>query len=344
MSFLENFKNISMILGGLSLLMYAMSTIGSFIKPFINVNKLKIFLEKYTKNKYISSLLGFACTVVMQSAGATTMIVLDFTNTGVLNVPSAMAFVIGSSVGTTIKSFISVLPISSIVIFISFFSTVALLITKNKNIKDVLKLIFIISLFFIGPSVTKSFFKGYIKSFEGLFKFLNNYPFLGLFIGFIFGAIFCSSSALTAVLQTVYCQSSILNFYAVLPLVFGVNVGAVIPTLVASLNSDISAKKVILVKLITRLLTIIPGIIIMFIFKNKFVNIVGTSKTVAGETQIALAHFAFNLLGAIIFVPLLPYLINVLDAILDIQKEDNSQKVDNKKLTFQKKEINVEKK
>lgn len=318
MSFLV-FKDISMILGGISLLIFAMSTIGSFIKPLIDVDKLKVFLEKYTKNRFVSSLIGFVCTVVMQSAGATTMIISDFANNGVLEISSAMSFVIGSSVGTTIKSFLPALSISSYVITLSFIMTIVLLITKNKKLKDISKLIFIISLFFIGPNITNKYFKKeYIKSFNGLFEFLNNYPFFGILIGLFLGTIFCSTSALTAVLQVVYCESQILNFYAVLYLIFGVNVGAVVTSLIASLDKGISGKKVIFVKFITRTLTLIPAIIIAFIFKNKLIGIVGTSD---GKMQIALAHFAFNLLSAIIFVPLLPYLIKVLDNLIFTSKK-----------------------
>ena len=101
---------------------------------------------------------------------------------------------------------------------------------------------------------------------------------------------------------------AILPFMAAYPFlqkyfVQGVNVGAVVTSLIASLDKGISGKKVIFVKFITRTLTLIPAIIIAFIFKNKLIGIVGTSD---GKMQIALAHFAFNLLSAIIFVPLLP--------------------------------------
>ena len=325
MSFLDNFKNISMIFGGISLLMFAMSTIGSFVKPLVNMDKLKVILGKYTKNRFVSSLIGFVCTAIMQSAGATTMIVSDFANNGILGVLSAMSFVIGSSVGTTIKGFFPVLSISNYVITLSFIMTIVLLITKNKKLKDISKLVFIVSLFFIGPSITKIYFKKYVNSFDNLFKFLNNFPFIGILIGFVFGTIFCSSSALTAVLQVVYCNSPILNFYAVLYLIFGVNVGSTVTSLIASLNGEIYGKKVVFVKFITRALTVIPAIVITLIFKNKLVEIVGSSNSFDGNLQIALAHFAFNLLSAIIFVPLLPYLVKVLDILIFNSKKKNEK-------------------
>ena len=332
-----------MILGGLSLLIFAMATIGNFVKPLVDMNKLKVVLEKYTKNRFIGSLVGFVCTVVVQSSSAATMMVLDFANNGALEISNAMSFIIGSSVGTTVKSFLPAFAsISSYVVTASFIMTLVLLITKDKKLKDISKLVFVISLFFIGPNITKMYFKDYVNSFNGLFKFLNEYPFLGIFVGAVFGTIFCSSSALTAILQVVYCKSSILNFYAVLPLIFGVNVGATVASVIASLNGSVSGKKVVLVKFISRTLTIIPSILIMLILKKKLIDIVGTSKSFDGNLQIALAHFGFNLLAAIIFVPLLPYLIKILDLLFkekepeDVQQKVNSkvlkeEKIDNKK-------------
>lgn len=319
---LEMFKNLVMVLFGLSLLIFAINNIGSCIKPFISKDKLASFLKKYTNNRFIGCLVGFICTVILQSAGAATMIILNFVDEGVLSASSAMAFILGSSVGTTIKSFFSYLDqikllgeLGTIVMFITFFAVISMSMIKNKKMKEVIKLMFIFSLFFAGPKITKIFFKKFEKTFSGLVEFLNNWPFVGLLIGFSFGAIFCSSSSLTAVIQVSYDIVPGLSLYSVLPLIFGVNIGSTIPTFLASLNNQVATKRVAFFKLLSKLVSTIPSILITVIFKSKLSNINKFSKIQPG-LQIAISHLLFNTLSVIIFLPILPYVIKFMEKII----------------------------
>lgn len=327
MPILETFRNLAMILFGLSLLIFAINSVGGCIKPFISKEKLAYFLKKYTSNRFIGCLIGFVCTVVLQSAGAATMIILNFVDEGVLSASSAMAFILGSSIGTTIKSFFSYLDqikllseLGTIVIFITFFAVISMSLIKNKKAKEAIKLMFIFSLFFAGPKITKLYFKKFEKSFIGLVEFLNNWSFVGLFIGFAFGVIFCSSSSLTAVIQVSYDSVPGLSLYSVLPLIFGVNIGATIPTFLASLHSKVATKRVAFFKLLSKFVSMLPSILLTIIFKSSLSNINKSSKVNPG-LQIAISHLLFNTLSAVIFLPILPYVIKFMEKIIKEKPE-----------------------
>ena len=68
--FLGQFKAIPMILG---LFIFILSSIGDWIKPFINKEKLSYFLRKYTSNRFICCLIGFICTAILKSAHSVTI-------------------------------------------------------------------------------------------------------------------------------------------------------------------------------------------------------------------------------------------------------------------------------
>ena len=76
--------NLLTMLGGLALFLYGMNTMGDGLAKAAG-GKLERILEKLTSTPLKGVLLGAAVTAVIQSSSATTVMVVGFVNSGIMN-------------------------------------------------------------------------------------------------------------------------------------------------------------------------------------------------------------------------------------------------------------------
>ncbi|MFR5954067.1 MAG: Na/Pi symporter [Coprococcus sp.] len=58
-----------------------------------------------TSNKWSAVLLGAGVTAVIQSSGATTVMVVGFVNSGIMKLNQAVGIIMGANIGTTATSY-----------------------------------------------------------------------------------------------------------------------------------------------------------------------------------------------------------------------------------------------
>ncbi len=92
-------------IGGLSLFLFGMHVMGDALEKRAG-GKLKTILEKMTTSKFSGFLTGCSVTAVIQSSSATTVMVVGFVNSGLMSLRQAINVIMGSNVGTTITGWI----------------------------------------------------------------------------------------------------------------------------------------------------------------------------------------------------------------------------------------------
>ncbi|MEG1304618.1 MAG: Na/Pi symporter, partial [Oscillospiraceae bacterium] len=101
---MDIFKVLTM-LGGLALFLFGMQVMGEGLEKRAG-NQLKGILEKMTSNPIKGVLLGIAVTAVIQSSSATTVMIVGFVNSGIMQLSQAIGVIMGANVGTTVTSWI----------------------------------------------------------------------------------------------------------------------------------------------------------------------------------------------------------------------------------------------
>ena len=101
---MDIFDVLSMV-GGLALFLYGMHIMGDALAK-ISGGKLEKVLERLTSNKWTAVLLGAAETAVIQSSGATTVMVDGFVNSGIMKLNQAVGIIMGANIGTTATSWL----------------------------------------------------------------------------------------------------------------------------------------------------------------------------------------------------------------------------------------------
>ena len=93
------------IIGGLVLFLYGITTLGEGLKK-VSGGKMEDILQTLTSNKWKGALLGMLVTAVIQSSGATIVMVVGFVNSEIMSLNQAVGVILGANIGTTITSWI----------------------------------------------------------------------------------------------------------------------------------------------------------------------------------------------------------------------------------------------
>ena len=93
------------LIGGLSLFLFGMNVMGQALERRAG-SRLRTLLEKMTASKIAGLLTGLAVTAVIQSSSATTVMVVGFVNSGLMNLQQAIHMIMGANIGTTVTAWI----------------------------------------------------------------------------------------------------------------------------------------------------------------------------------------------------------------------------------------------
>ena len=105
MSITANISNIFGFLGGLGMFLYGMNIMADGMQKTAG-GKMSQFLGMLTNNRFMAVCLGALITAIIQSSGATTVMVVGFVSAGILNLTQAVGVIMGANIGTTITAWI----------------------------------------------------------------------------------------------------------------------------------------------------------------------------------------------------------------------------------------------
>ena len=310
---MDIFGILSMI-GGLSLFLYGMSSMGDGL-VMLSGGKLEKILEKLTKNRFMALLLGTLVTAVIQSSSATTVMVVGFVNSGIMKLTQAVGIIMGANIGTTVTSWIlSLAGISSSNVLIkllkpSSFSPIlaaigiiCIMTAKDGSKKKIIGNILLGFAILMFGMETMSSAVAPLKEdpkFTGMLTAFSN-PILGMAAGAVLTAIIQSSSASVGILQAL-CISGLVTYGTAIPIIMGQNIGTCVTALISSVGANKNAKRAAFVHLYFNLIGTILFMIV-FYSVHHFANFEFVSFT-ASATGIAVVHSLFNIGCAIVLFP-----------------------------------------
>ena len=241
--------------GGLGLFLFGMNILGDAIGRRAG-GKLKGVLEKITANKVMGVLLGAAVTAVIQSSGATTVMLIGFINSGIMSLSNAVGPIVGANIGTTATAWLlalndisgtsfvlRLLNPDSFVPVLAFIGAVMLVFCKRDKTKDIGMILLGFSVLMFGMDVMSGAMSPLRESavFKRILVALSN-PVLGVLAGFIMAAILQSSSASVGIIQAA-AITGVVSVGNSLPLIMGINIGAGLIVLLASAGTNSDAKR-----------------------------------------------------------------------------------------------------
>lgn len=224
-----------------------------------------------TGNRFKALLTGAFITMIIQSSGATTVMVVTFVNAGLLTLKQSVGVIFGANIGTTVTAWIVSIfgfnfKISSFafpIFGIGFFLT----LTKRNFNKNVGEALMGFGLLFIGLEMLSEALS--LKPEQlARFKWFSQMQHLGALsafiaftIGIVITAIMHSSSAFSAIVITL-AYNGIVNWEFAAALTLGSGIGSTVDAVLAALNGSTNAKRAALIHVLFN----VVGTIVALIF------------------------------------------------------------------------------
>ncbi len=298
----ELFFSIIKLLGGIGLFIYGMMLMSGELQKTAGY-RLRVLLSRLTRNRWsglgIGTLLGF-----LIHSGPVTVILVGFTNAGLMDLAQAVSVAFGANVGTTLSMQIISFDIGRYCFLVIFGGLTAHLAFKRKWIKHLGLVVFGLGLLFLGlrimsEAVVPLKSTGY---FETLLRHTNAGSIGGMLSGLIlstlFTAVIQSSGATICILFALSTAGVFTSLDQVFPLILGAHIGTCAPALIGSIGASISARRAAL----SHLGFNVFGAAIAMLMYRVYAGVMPlTSDSML--RQIANTHTAVQALTAMIFMP-----------------------------------------
>ena len=305
--------NFFSLLGGLALFLFGMDTMGNALEKQAG-GRLQTILSRLTDNPLKGFGLGLAVTAVIQSSSATTVMVVGFVNSGIMQLHQAVGIIMGSNVGTTVTSWllsltgiqgdsfwVKMLKPSSFGPILAFAGIILAMFCKSSKKKGVGNILLGFFILMTGMEFMSSSMKPLADMpwFSSLFLHFSN-PILGVLAGAALTAIIQSSSASVGILQALALTGSV-TYGSAIPIIMGQNIGTCVTAMISSVGASKNAKRAAFVHLYFNVIGVVL-FLTAFYSLNALLHfeIIHDTVSVMG---IAVIHSTFNVITTLVLLP-----------------------------------------
>ena len=304
--------NVFSLLGGLALFLFGMDIMGKALEKQAG-GQLQKILSKLTDSPIKGFFLGLCVTAIIQSSSATTVMVVGFVNSGIMELHQAIGVIMGSNVGTTVTSwilslsglqgdslFIQLLKPTSFSPVLAFIG-ILLYMCKSEKKKGIGIILIGFAVLMTGMTTMSNAVLPLQGEawFTSLFTRFSN-PILGVLVGALVTGIIQSSSASVGILQAL-SSTGVITYGSAIPIIMGQNIGTCVTALISSVGANKNARRAAMVHLyfniigVTLFLAVFYGanLLLDFAFVNETVTAWG----------IAVVHSIFNLTATAVLLP-----------------------------------------
>lgn len=292
--------------GGLGLFLYGMKMMGDGLEKAAG-SRMKRLLEILTTNRFMGVLVGAVVTAIIQSSSASTVMVVGFVNTGLMNLAQATGVIMGANIGTTVTGQLVALNLTDYAPVAVFLGVGLILFGKKRSVKQIGEILAGFGILFMGMELMSSAMKPLRTNpaFQEMMTQISN-PLLGVLVGAAVTVVIQSSSASIGILQALAMQG-LIDLNTAIFILFGQNIGTCVTAILASIGTGVTAKRAAAIHLIFNVVgTII--FIILILLGLPYVGWIESITPGDAVKQIANAHTGFNIINTLLTFPVAGYL------------------------------------
>lgn len=305
--------NLFMFAGGLGMFLYGMHSMSGGIQKTAG-NKMKELLGILTSNHFMAVVVGALVTAIIQSSGATTVMVVGFVNAGIMTLTQAVGVIMGANIGTCITAWIVSLGqlgdafkafspslYAPLLVGIGAF---LIMFSKKAKKQTVGEILVGLGLLFIGLDFMGDAAGDYLHLpiFTRAFELFGSNPILGILIGCDRYGDHAEFIGCSCVLQTLAAAGGVVTASSAMYISLGSNIGSCCTALLSSLGESRNAKRSAVIHLTFNVLGALgsgaAGLFVLFQFRPAF----GTMGI--DSVGISVFHTIFNLVCTVLMTPL----------------------------------------
>ncbi|HKK33768.1 MAG TPA: Na/Pi cotransporter family protein [Desulfomicrobiaceae bacterium] len=326
-------------LGGLGLFILGMKLMTEGLQMSAG-KRIKGILEAVSSNRVVGCATGAFVTALVQSSSATTVMLIGFVSAGLMTLQQAIGVILGANVGTTMTAQLIAFKLSALALPAIIIGVPLKFFASRKKVRYIGEVILGFGLLFFGMTVMKHGLSP-IKSDPAFATFFTQFSpetmgglLLCVGVGALVTIMVQSSSATIGLTMTLAVQG-LIDFPTAMALVLGENIGTTITAELATIgSSNLNAHRTARAHTMFNVL----GVGMMLLFFPYFIDLVETlsayfgaapvTSTVDGEyvnvgRYIANGHTMFNIVNALFFLAVLPWLIKVAVLLSPAEKKED---------------------
>lgn len=315
------------LIGGTALLMYGVDKMGAGLEKASGEMMRKI-LTVLTGRIWSAFLVGTVLTALVQSSTAITVLTVGFVNAGLMKLPQAIGIIYGANIGTTITAQLMAfsfhfnltdiaLPVLGAGFAVAYFA-------KKGKVRDLGEAVMGFGIMFLGLKILNSGVP-FMQQNATLRSFFLNYasiPAVAILLGIVATASVHSSAA-TVGLTMVLGTANLIDLRSAICIMLGDNIGTCVTAQLASLTGNINARRTAWAHTLYNIF----GVLIAWLALPWFLTVIERGSAVISPGgglagQIANSHTLFNVLSAVIFLPITGHYVRFLETVIRGRPEE----------------------
>jgi phosphate:Na+ symporter len=259
---------------------------------------LRTVLSRSVSNRFTAALSGVGVTAVVQSSTATALIVSSFVGQGLVNLPSALAVMLGADIGTSLMAVVFSRDLSWLSPLFIFVGVVLFISKQSTTIGRVGRVLIGLGLMLLALKLVTQATAVLTQAaaVKALLGSLSSDLFLELLMGATLAVVSYSSLAIVLLTATL-ASTAVIPIDVALGLVLGANLGSGLLAVLTTLHANVETRQVPLGNLVFKVL----GVLVVCLFPGVWLRVAGPYIPDAATLVVGF-HLAFNIGVGIAFI------------------------------------------
>ena len=298
------------LMGGLGLFLFGMKQMSDGLEKVAGA-KMRSILEFFTKTPIRGILVGTFFTAIIQSSSASTVMVVSFVNSGLMNLYQAAGVIMGANIGTTVTSQLISFNLSALAPAIVMAGVVMMMFFKKVKIQRIGEVLLGFGILFMGLT-TMSDSMSVLRESPQVVEIMGSLTshFLAVLVGLVVTTVLQSSSA-TVGIVLLLANQGLLDIRICFFIIMGCNIGSCVSALLAGLSGKRDAKRAAMIHLV---FNIIGTFIIYVVLSVALEPITQFISYISGGNpgrEVANAHTLIKLTEVLLLAPFIKQIVKL---------------------------------
>lgn len=290
-------------MGGLAIFLHGINLTREGLQV-VTGDRLRTIIFALSKNRVIALLSGVFITMILQSSTVSTVMIVGFCSNSLMNLTQAMAVLLGADIGTTVTVQLISFHLSAYSLSIVSCGFFIRMISKRKRNQYLGQILMGMGLLFLGIKLAEDATIPLKSSvvFNQLIGYAREFP-LPSMLGAGALTLILQGSAPTIAFLIALSSSGNITLEGAMPMILGANMATtILPIFLTANTSNIEGRRVAVAHALFK----VAGVALLLPFLHEFNHFIEAIDSNPARS-IANAHTIFNIINALMFLPLISW-------------------------------------
>jgi phosphate:Na+ symporter len=306
---------VILTLGGVAIFMLGMNIASENLQK-IAADRIRDIVTTLTRKPILGVVLGVILTMILQSSGAVTTLMVGLGSAGVIGLSQVMSVILGTAIGSTLTVQILSFNVAQFGLPVFALSFFAYFLSRRRIIKNCAAVAMGFGLLFFGLELIRFGTEDLrsVDNFQMFFKTLSENPLYAILLTAFFTSV-THSSAVTISLGMTLTAHGLITLDDCIFWIYGANIGTTATALIAATGGNYIGRQVAWAHALYKIATVI----LFLPFSHLMANYLALGEV---THDVANINTFYNILAAAIFYPFAKKGAKVVEKIFPPSKEE----------------------